>query len=112
VAPVAANRSRGLKMSRKNSHFADAVVGQKTVGRLCVCPVLTNPRNALAGTLGELLEKFSESLVESDVCELASNEFTLNPCLGLGCGGVINPQGALRFLPLRHNGSSPCVILI
>jgi hypothetical protein len=50
------------------------------------------PKNALAGALGERLEKFSESLVEPDVCELAANEFAFNPCLGLGGGGVFNPQ--------------------
>jgi len=38
----------------------------------------------------ELLEKLSESLVESDVCELAANEFAYDPCLGFGGGGVIS----------------------
>jgi len=37
----------------------------------------------------ELLEKLSESLVESDVCELAA-EFAYDPFLGFGGGGVIN----------------------
>jgi hypothetical protein len=46
----------------------------------------------LAGALGELLEKFSDLLVEADVRELAVNEFAFNPCLGFGGGGVINPQ--------------------
>src|SRR5580704_19259068 len=69
-----------------------AVVRQKTIGRLCICPVLANPRNALTGALGELLEEFSESFVESDVCELATNELVFDPCLGLGGGGVINPR--------------------
>ena len=82
----------GLEVSSKNVPLVYAVVGQKTIGCLCVCPVLANQRNALAGTLGELLEKFSESLVESDVCELAANELAFNPCLGLGGGGLINPQ--------------------
>ncbi|HEY6264681.1 MAG TPA: hypothetical protein VIW93_07755 [Candidatus Acidoferrum sp.] len=80
-----------LEVSSKNVLFVHAVVGQKTIGCFCVCPVLANQRNALAGALGELLEKFSESLVEPDVCELATNKFTFNPCLGLG-GGVINPR--------------------
>ena len=82
----------GLEVSSKNVSFVHTVVGQKTIGCLCVCPVLANQRNALAGALGELLEKFSESLVKPDVCELAANEFAFNPCLGLGGGGVINPQ--------------------
>ena len=84
--------ARGLKVSSKNILFGDTVVGQKTIGRLCVCPVLANQRNALAGALGELLEEFSESLVESDISELAAGEFTINPCVGLGGCGVINPQ--------------------
>ena len=82
----------GLEVSSKNVPFVHAVVRQKTIGCLSVCPVLANQGNALAGALGELLEEFSESLVEPDVCELTANEFTLNPCLGLGGGGVINPQ--------------------
>jgi len=81
-----------LEVSSKNVPFVHAVVGQKTISCLCVCPVLANQGNALAGALGELLEKLSESLVESDVCELAANEFAVDPCLGLGGGGVINPQ--------------------
>ena len=84
--------ARGLKVSSKNSPFGDAVVGQKTIGRLCVCPVLTNQRNALTGALGELLEELSESLVEPDVSEIAAGEFTINPGVGLGGCGVINPQ--------------------
>ena len=67
----------GLEVSSKNVSFVHTVVGQKTIGCLCVCPVLANQRNALAGGLGELLEKFSESLGEPDVCELAANEFAL-----------------------------------
>ena len=91
---IRSNESRacGLEVSSKNVPFVHTGVGQKTIGCLCVCPVLANQRNALAGALGELLEKFSESLVEPDVCELAANEFAFNPCLGLGGGGVINPQ--------------------
>src|SRR6266481_2009219 len=82
----------GLEVSSKNVPFVHTGVGQKTIGCLCVCPVLANQRNALAGALGELLEKFSESLVKPHVCELAANEFAFNPCLGLGGGGLINPQ--------------------
>jgi hypothetical protein len=84
--------ARGLKVSSKNVPFVHAVVGQKTTGCLRVCPVLANQRNALAGALGELLEKLSESLVEPDVCELAANKLAFNPCLG---GGVINPSGSV-----------------
>lgn len=79
-------------MSSQNILFRDAVVGEETIRRLCVCPVLANQRNALAGTLGELLEKFPESLVESGVSELAAGEFVIDPCLGLGSSGVINPR--------------------
>jgi hypothetical protein len=82
----------GLEVSSKNVPLVYAVVGQKTIGCLCVCLVLTNQRNPSADGFGELLEKFSESLVEPDVCELAANEFAFNPCLGFGGGGVINPQ--------------------
>ena len=84
--------ARGLKVSSKNLRFGDAVVGQKTIGGLGVGPVLANQRNALADAIGELLEKFSESLVESGVSELAADKFTIDPGLGLGGGGVINPR--------------------
>jgi hypothetical protein len=77
------------KCPARMSPLVRAVVGQKTTGCRCVCPVLADQGNALAGTLGELLGKFSESLVEPDVCELASNELAFNPCRGLGGGGVI-----------------------
>jgi len=72
----------GLEVSCKNVPFVHTVIGQKTIGCRCVCPVLANQRDALAGTLGELLEQLSESLVEPDVRELAANEFAFNPYLG------------------------------
>jgi hypothetical protein len=75
---------------RQNVPFADARVGEKTVRCFCVCPVLANLRNALAGNLGELLEEFSKALVESDVSESAAGEFAIDPCLGLESSGVIN----------------------
>jgi len=67
-------------MSSQNISFGDAVVGEKTI-RLCVRPVLANQKNALAGALGELLEKLSKSSVESDVSKLAVGEFAIDPCL-------------------------------
>ena len=77
-------------MPCQNFPFANARVGEKTVRCFCVCPVLANQRNALAGTLGGLLEEFSKALVESDVSESAAGEFAIDPCLGLGTSGVIN----------------------
>ncbi len=98
----------GLEMSSKNVLFVHAVVGQKTIGCLGICPVLANQRNALTGALGELLEKFSESLVEPDVCELAANEFAFNPCLGLGgvaCSTLSERCDSCRFvITAVHHG--------
>jgi hypothetical protein len=48
-------------------------------------------RNALAGALGEPLEKFSKAPVESDVSEFAAGEFPIDASLGWGSSGVINP---------------------
>src|SRR5580658_7314572 len=98
---------RGLKMPCQNVPFADARVGEKTVRCFCVCPVLANQRNALPGALGELFEKFSKALVESDVSEFAAGEFAIDPSLGLASSGVINLLGALQLLPFHHGGSSP-----
>jgi hypothetical protein len=44
----------------------------------------------VGGAPGELLEKFSKVLVESDVSEFAAGEFAIDPSLGLGSSGVIN----------------------
>src|SRR5579859_6866905 len=55
--------SCGLEMPRRKVSFGDAVVGEKTVCRLSVGPVLANQRNALPGAIGELLEEFSKSFV-------------------------------------------------
>ena len=79
-------------MPGKNFGFRDTLVGTKTIGGVDVGPVLANQRNALANTIGELLEKFSKSLVKSGVAELAADKFAIDPGLGLGGGGVINPQ--------------------
>ena len=65
---------------------------RKTIGGLGVGPILANQRNALAHAIRKLLEKLSKSLVESGVAELAVAKFMIDPGLGLGGGGVINPQ--------------------
>src|SRR5208283_4215302 len=100
----------------KNSFFGDATIGQKTIGRLGVCPVLANQRNALTSAVGELLEESSESLVKPDVLELATGKFTINPCVGLGDYVVINPQRVVRLLPFGHSRSftvrRPCAKLM
>lgn len=79
-------------MSSKDLRFRHAMVGEETIACFLVCPVLANQRDALAGALGEMLEEFSEPLIESDVSELPAGEFATNPCLGSGGGGVINPR--------------------
>ena len=38
----------------------------------------------VAGARRELLEKFSDLLVETDARELAAHELAFNPCLGFG----------------------------
>lgn len=82
--------TRGLEMSHQNIPFGNAVVGEETIRRFCVCPVLANQRNALVSAIGKLLEKFSKSLVESDVSEFASGELAIDPGFGLGSSGMIN----------------------
>jgi hypothetical protein len=87
--------ARRLKVSGKNLCFADTSVGQETVSGFGVGPVLANQRNALANAIGEL-ESCSKSflaktLVESGGAELAADKFTIDPGLGSGGGGVINP---------------------
>ena len=54
--------------------------------------VLANQRNVLANSIGEPLEKLSKALIESGIAELAADKFTIDLGLGLGGGGVINPQ--------------------
>jgi len=83
--------ARRLKVSGKNLCFADTLVGQKTVSGFGVGPVLANQRNALTNAVGELLNKRFRKLFESGVAELAADKFTIDPGVGLGGGGVINP---------------------
>jgi hypothetical protein len=84
--------ARGLKVSGKNLGLRDTLVGKKTISGFRIGPVLANQRNALAQAIGELLEKLSESLVESGVSELAASKFPSDPSLGLGSGVVGNPR--------------------
>ena len=87
--------ARRLKVPGQNVRFSDALIRQKTIGSLGVCPILANQGNALAGAFGELLEEFSESLVESEVSERAAGDLAIDPGLGSGGGSVINPWGVL-----------------
>jgi hypothetical protein len=86
IAPTTSNRLAIIAQSERNRRVLWAI------GRLCVCPVVANQRNALTGALGELLEESSESLVEPAVSEFAAGEFTITPGVGLGGCRVVNPQ--------------------
>jgi len=79
-------------MPRQDIPFGNAVVGKETIRRLCICSVQANQRNALASAVGELLEKFSKSLVEPDVSEFAACEFAIHPAFGLGSRGMIDSR--------------------
>jgi len=70
-ASAAASRSRGLKVAGQNLSLADPVVGEKTVGRFGVCPVLTGQGDAPSDFIGELLQKLSQPLTMAFIFELA-----------------------------------------
>jgi hypothetical protein len=83
--------ARCLEVPLKNLCFGDSTVGKETISGLGVGPILANQRNTLANAIGKLLEELSKSLVESGVAELAADKFMIDPGVGLGGGGVINP---------------------
>ena len=63
--------ARGLKVAGQNLSLADPVVGEKTVGRFGVCPVLTGQGDAPSDFIGELLQKLSQPLTMAFIFELA-----------------------------------------
>jgi hypothetical protein len=84
-ASITANRSNvDWRTPSQNIRFGDTAVREETPRCLCICQVLANQRDALAGAIGELPEEFSKSLVEPGISELAASEFAIDPGVALG----------------------------
>src|SRR5216684_1254475 len=74
-----------LKMTRQNIRLADPLVGEKTIGRLGVGPVLAHQRNALAHGAPNLRHQFMEPLVQALVGKTAASELTIDSSHAIAC---------------------------
>jgi len=66
-------------MARQNVCFADSMIGEETVRRLSVCPILANERNTLPYVAPDPLEQCAKSLAKSCIPKLAPGNFPINP---------------------------------
>src|SRR6266478_8248288 len=71
--------TRRLEMARQNVCFADSMIGEETVRRLSVCPILANERNTLPYVAPDPLEQCAKSLAKSCIPKLAPGNFPINP---------------------------------
>jgi hypothetical protein len=95
----------GLKMSGQNIFFTDAFVGEKSIRRFSIRPVLTGHRNTLFGTVRQPLELHAEPLSQSLVLEVALGEFAIDPRIWRFCDGN-RGLPALSNSVVRHR--APC----
>src|SRR5215469_1462812 len=70
-------------MASQNLSLADTVVGEKTIRRFGICPILTGQGDAPSNFIGELFEKLSQPLGVAFISELAPCQFTADPEVGL-----------------------------
>ena len=71
--------ARRLKVTGQDVRFADPVVGEKTIGRLGVGPILADQRNALPHGAPDLRHQLAKPLVQTLVCKTAASELTIKP---------------------------------
>ncbi len=72
-----------LQMPTQNLFFADARIGEKSVGRLGVRPVLTRPRDAAPDVIGELSQKLSQSADVAFILKPATRQLLIDPSVRL-----------------------------
>lgn len=71
--------TRRLEMARQNVRFADTMIGEETVRRLRVPPILANERDTLSYVAPDLLEQCAKSLAKPRIPKFASGDFPINP---------------------------------
>ncbi len=86
-----------LEMAREDLPLAHPVIGEKAIGGLRPCPVLTGHRDTLPDPLREPLDQGPEPPSQTDVRELASGELLIDPRCGL-----LALSGTLFHLPLPN----------
>jgi len=74
--------TRRLKVTGQNVRLADPVVGEETIGRFGVGPVLADQRNALAHGAPDLRHQLAQPLVQALVGETAASKFVIKPRIG------------------------------
>jgi hypothetical protein len=72
--------TRRLKVARQNVRFADAMIGEETVRRLRVCPILANKQDTLPYVAPDPFEQCAKSLAKLRIPKLAPGDFPINPC--------------------------------
>jgi hypothetical protein len=85
-------------------------IGEETIGRLGIGPVLADQRNALPHCAPDLPKQFAESLAKSGILELGSGEFAISPSLVIGNPPPIVPRTIPQYqahrAPLRRESGA------
>ncbi|MGY4214081.1 hypothetical protein ACVMFB_000580 [Bradyrhizobium sp. USDA 4522] len=84
---------RRFKMTRQDVGLAYSFIGEETIGRLGVRPVLANHRNTLSDVSTNLLQQHAKSLAKSGILKLAQRSFTVKP------GHRVRRQPMRLFIP-------------
>ena len=73
--------TRRLEMARQNVRFADTRIGEKTIRRLRVCPILANERDTLSYVAPHPLKQCAKSLAKSRIPKFTPADLRDQPML-------------------------------
>jgi hypothetical protein len=99
---IAEALTRGLKMPAQNVLLTDVGVGEKSIGRFRVSPVLAGEWNALTHVLPELLKQQAEAFLKSFVSEVAGGILLIHPRLIVFRRQRMTSLGIVSRPPRRH----------
>jgi hypothetical protein len=72
---------RRLEMTGQDVRFPDPVVREKPIGRLGICPILADQRNALSYGAPDLRQEFAQPLGQTIVGKATAGKLTISPRL-------------------------------
>jgi hypothetical protein len=93
-----------LEVTSQNVRLADPVIGEETIGRFGVRPILADQRNALSHGAPNLPQQFAESVAKPSISKFAFANFSINPTFRAWGGS----QSALcRSIPQCQSHGAP-----
>jgi hypothetical protein len=82
-----------VRMTGENVCLADPIVGEKSIGRFGVGPILASQWNAFSHGTSDLAQQLPESPAEPRIPKFAPADFPINPVMAAGLRLGSGPPG-------------------